>query len=226
MKQLFYILSALCIAALAACSDFNQDSEPQLEFRYDMVTYNGYSNGIAEFDNIYRNDSRTVTLRGQWAKKPDLESGARVLLSYLNQGQETTLECKALQNISINSISKATTDTLRMANKARIDTLRKDDIRLLSLWRTGNYINLQGEVEHTGKPRFFYLLMDKATADNDTVDCYLINDPLDNTIYYWRRFYASFYVGAAFNKQSCKTLRIIINDAKSPNRHDFCFTKE
>ena len=46
----------LALTVLAACSDRDVDSDSQNAYRYDMVTYLGYDEGLLHFDRIDRND--------------------------------------------------------------------------------------------------------------------------------------------------------------------------
>lgn len=227
MRSLLYILSLIFSAvAIASCSDRDTDDiDQQPAYRYDMVTYLGYDDGMVHFERIDRDDGGSAHLYGVFSYEPATNLGSRVLLGYyINPASQPAPD--GSQRITVEGFSYATTDTLRITNSQRIDTLRREPIRLTSIWRTGGYINLQGEVEYTGKPRFFYLVADQNTWNLDTIDCYLVNNTLDQTLYNWRRFYASFYLGAAFHKPSCKVVRVIINDVKFPNKHNYCFDKQ
>ena len=226
MQRIIYILS-LALMALTACSDRDTDpSNSQNAYRYDMVTYLGYDEGCLHFDRIDRNNGASTHLYGSYSYEPATEPGSRVLLSYYTLPESKASSTAYKQRIAVTGFSKATTDSLRITNSTRIDTLRREPIRLESIWRTGGYINLQGEIEYSGKPRFFYLVADLNTWTNDTIDCYLVNNSLNQQLYNWRRFYASFYVGAALNRATCKVIRVYLNDDKFPNRNNYCFQKQ
>ena len=225
MKRLFDILLSVSLLAitLAACSDDNEPSgEKQDSFRYDVVTYDGYADGVAQFTFIPRLDAPEITYVGRLGKQPEIKEGQRVLLNYYVPAEASGSK----QDVIINGVSAIFSDTLRFAEKQRIDTISREAIRLASVWRTGNYINLHAEVEYTGKPRWFYMLMDKATWNSDTVDCYLVHNTFGATKYFWRQTYASFYVGGAWKKQSCCALRVHINDNVFPDTKTYCFGKQ
>lgn len=224
MKR-FALIAILALLFTAACTD-TYDGPVQDEYRYDLVTYLGYSDGNALFENVGRNDGASTYLSGALRAEPSYTKGIRVLLSYNLSGDSLSGTADNPQPITIKTVSSATTDTLRYTSKERIDTLGREDIQLISIWRTGNYINLQGEVLYTGKSRYFYLLADGATLDNDTVDCYLINNTHGQQTYNWRRFYASFYVGGALGRSTCSVVRVILNDTKFPDTHNYCFSKQ
>ncbi|MGN0214364.1 MAG: hypothetical protein ACI4AH_06095 [Muribaculaceae bacterium] len=225
MKKLFNILllTSLLAAVLVACSDDNEPSgEVQDNFRFDLVTYEGFADGVAQFTFIPRLDADEITYVGRMSEQPKVKKGQRVLLNYFVPAEASG----GKQEVIVNSVSSIFSDTLRYAAKERIDTITREAIRLSSIWRTGNYINLHAEVEYTGSARWFYLLMDKSTWNNDTVDCYLVHNTFGAKKYFWRQTYASFYVGGAWKKQSCCALRVHINDVIFPDRYIYCFGKQ
>ena len=101
----------------------------------------------------------------------------------------------------------AVTDSLRFTS--RPDSVVMDSVRLKSIWRTGNYLNLSTEVKFTEGKRQLYLVMDKATWHSDTVRAYLAHNMLGEQAYFWRKCYLSFYIGAVWKLQSCKVLRAV-----------------
>ena len=119
-------------------------------------------------------------------KEPYIVQGQRVLLNYYLPAKSTPSSDER-QVVKVKSFTPVITNTLRIADEARIDTMAREHIRLHSIWRTGKYINLHAEVEHTGKSRWFYLLADKATWNSDTIDCYLIHNAFGARAYQWRK---------------------------------------
>ena len=98
-------------------------------------------------------------------------------------------------------------------------------MKLRSLWRTGEFINLHCQVEYTSKARTFMLVADESTLANDTVDCYLVHDLRGETGTFWRDCYASFNVGALWKKDYFKCLRVYINDVTYPGIGYYDFKK-
>lgn len=227
MNRLSYILPMIIAVACALCACDSQHGSdmPQDSFRYDFVTYNGYADGIAQFTYQPRLDGSPITLIAHMSKSPTVAKGRRVLLNYYITSQNNSSTPQS-QEVKVNGITGIITDTLRLATKLRIDTMASEDIRLLSIWRSGHYINMNAEVLHTGKARWFYLLADRATFSSDTVECYLIHNTFGATTYHWRKAYASFYVGAAWKNPSCKAIRIHLNDVIAPGIHEYCFGKQ
>ena len=69
------------------------------------------------------------------------------------------------------------------------------------------------------------LVLDPSTANADTVHCYLVHDLRTDTAYFWRNCYASFFVGRFWNKPSCRTLRLHVNNAANSQENCFDFSK-
>lgn len=227
MKHLFYILLLIAsgVTILYSCGSDDTPQPEQDKFRYDMVTYNGYAQDMAQFTYLPRLDGTPIRYIAHMGAEPTLAKGRRVLLNYYIPAGATS-EANQTLEVKVKGITSIITDTLRIATKERIDGLAQEHIRLFSIWRTGDYINLHAEVEHTGKARWFYLLADKVTQNSDVVDCYLIHDTFGEKKYHWRTAYASFYIGNLWKRQSCKTLRIHLNDDIAPLTHEYCFSKQ
>ena len=212
-----YLVLSLALL-LAACSGKDDDAA-FVEYRYDFVTYMGYSGGVATWEYIGQGDSASVTLRATMAEPEKIEAGQRVLLSYTVPDTQGRITVKSINFANVAS------DSLRVSTKP-VAEYAQHPIKLGAIWRTGGYINLRCEVEYTGKTRAFYLLADQATLECDTVHCYLVHDLMEaDTTYFWRNCYGSFYVGKAFNRATCRTLRVHLVDKTYPEVAYYDFSK-
>ena len=126
-------------------------------------------------------------------------------------------------NVTARSYTKAITDSLRYI--PNLSSMAMDSISLNSIWRTGRYINLYCRVKYTYAARQIALVADYSTLHNDTVHCYLMHNMLGVQAYFWRRCYMSFDINSVWNLQSCKTVRIHLNDVTYPDRKYYDFTK-
>lgn len=215
----------LAVAALSACQDRGDDDTRIVEWRYDFVTYMGYSGSTATFEYLGRGDSATIVLRASGLDKPGhLATGQRVLLYYTVTGTPSpgVRDVQARYYTSGNVAS----DSLRVNTKP-VEQYAMHPIKLRSLWRTGGYINLRGQVEYTGHPRQLYLMADGATLDSDTVDVYLVHDLMQgqDSTRFWRNCYGSFYVGEAWYKPSCRVMRVHVRDVVRPQATCYDFAK-
>ena len=218
-------LLLLAVAALSACQDRGDDDTRIVEWRYDFVTYMGYSGSTATFEYLGRGDSAAIVLRASGLDKPGhLATGQRVLLYYTVTGTPSpgVRDVQARYYTSGNVAS----DSLRVNTKP-VEQYAMHPIKLRSLWRTGGYINLRGQVEYTGHPRQLYLMADGATLDSDTVDVYLVHDLMQgqDSTRFWRNCYGSFYVGEAWYKPSCRIMRVHVRDVVRPQATCYDFAK-
>lgn len=215
----------LAVAALSACHGSDDDDTRIVEWRYDFVTYMGYSGSTATFEYLGRGDSAAIVLRASGLDKPGhLATGQRVLLYYTVTGTPSpgVRDVQARYYTSGNVAS----DSLRVNTKP-VEQYAMHLIKLRSLWRTGGYINLRGQVEYTGHPRQLYLMADGATLDSDTVDVYLVHDLMQgqDSTRFWRNCYGSFYVGEAWYKPSCRVMRVHVRDVVRPQATCYDFAK-
>lgn len=215
----------LAVAALSACHGSDDDDTRIVEWRYDFVTYMGYSGSTATFEYLGRGDSAAIVLRASGLDKPGhLATGQRVLLYYTVAGTPSpgVRDVQARYYTSGNVAS----DSLRVNTKP-VEQYAMHPIKLRSLWRTGGYINLRGQVEYTGHPRQLYLMADGATLDGDTVDVYLVHDLMQgqDSTRFWRNCYGSFYVGEAWYKPSCRVMRVHVRDVVRPQATCYDFAK-
>ena len=116
-------------------------------------------------------------------------------------------------------------DSLRQSLAAP-DSLPRHEVKLRSLWRTGDFLNLHCQVEYTGKSRTFMLVADGYHLDSDTVDCYLVHDLRGEQASFWRDCYASFNIGALWKRPSFRCLRVHVNDMTFPETAYYDFTKQ
>lgn len=125
----------LAVAALSACQDRGDDDTRIVEWRYDFVTYMGYSVSTATFEYLGRGDSAAIVLRASGLDKPGhLATGQRVLLYYTVTGTPSpgVRDVQARYYTSGNVAS----DSLRVNTKP-VEQYAMHPIKLRSLWRTG-----------------------------------------------------------------------------------------
>ncbi len=220
MKNLVWLIGLMALV-LVACEE-EEINRRYTDYRTDIVTYLGNEGNGATFDLLRRDDSASVTLLSNIALDAKVKVGQRVLLRYdwADNAAGNT------RRIAAYGVATIVSDSLRYNVKPLAEYLNQmEPIKLMSIWRTGGYLNLRCQAEYTGKSRYFYLLLDSATVGRDTIHCYLVNNTLGDTTYHWREAYASFYVGNAWNRPTCHTMRVHLNDAANPGRQTYDFTK-
>lgn len=210
---------ALVAPAMTSCDDDEYYEYGNSSF--DMVTYAGNGTAGDSYINYPVNDIAPVTLidAATNASSTGLKSGTRLLLNYAVNSRNSD----GSLNITAKSYTKAITDTLRYVPGTT--PVPMDSVSLNSIWRTGRYINIYCRVKYTETARVMALVADYRTIRNDTVHCYLMHNMMDATAYFWRRCYASYDISSVWNLQSCKTVRIHIDDVNYPERRYYDFTK-
>ena len=221
MKHLRYlpILLMAVLSALASCDKQEDIDRSYTDYRYDIVTYLGVNGTGAVFEYLGHGDSASVKLQSRVTVK-DVKTNQRVLLRYEFADKATGAE----RDVNVYGCNGIFSDSLRQT-QASPDSLPCQEIKLRSLWRTGEFINLHCQVEYTGKARTLMLVADANTLASDTVDCYLVHDLRGERATFWRDCYASFNVGALWRKDTFRCLRIHLNDVTFPETEYYDFTK-
>lgn len=223
MKQTARLLTLLLTCALtllASCDKQEDIDRAYTDYRYDIVTYLGQNQQGAVFEYLGHGDSAAVRLQSTVTIDGDIKNDQRVMLRYAFADEVAS----ANRNVNVYGCSAIISDSLRQSQAAP-DSLPRHEVKLRSLWRTGDYVNLHCQVEYTGKSRTFMLVADASTLENDTVDCYLVHDLRGERPTFWRDCYASFCIGALWKRSSCRCLRVHVNDVTFPDRRFYEFTK-
>lgn len=215
MRNLLYISFALLF--LTAC-DRSHDGVLDDSFEtqvVDIVTYTGLDgDNHATFRLDGRDDDPAITLFSNVAAESlnKVKENERLLLTYSVTHRATD---NSYWHIDALGYSRIINDSLRV-NANPLDTYSMRPIKLHSAWRTGEFINIYGQVETTSKNRLLYMMIDRDTKYNDTVDAYLVHDLLgtpSDSIFQWRDFYMSVNVAALKSPNApCHTLRLHLND--------------
>ena len=216
-------LAISLIAALVALSSCEKDEDidrAYTDYRYDIVTFLGQNATGAVFEYLGHGDSASVRLQSRVALSDEVKANQRVLLRY-DFADNTASDHR---NINVYSCNGIVSDSLRQTG-ASPDSLPMHEVKLRSLWRTGEFINLHCQVEYINTARTFMLVADGQTLSNDTVNCYLVHDLRGELGTFWRDCYASFNVGALWKKPTFKVMRIYLNDKTYPNTEYYDFNK-
>ena len=221
MKHLRYlpILLMAVLSALASCDKQEDIDRSYTDYRYDIVTYLGENGTGAVFEYLGHGDSASIKLQSR-VTVSDVKTHQRVLLRYEFADKATGAE----RNVNVYGCNGIFSDSLRQSQVSP-DSLPRQEIKLRSLWRTGEFINLHCQVEYTGKARTLMLVADGKTLTSDTVDCYLVHDLRGERATFWRDCYASFNVGALWRKDTFRCLRIHLNDVTFPETEYYDFIK-
>ncbi len=218
--RLLTISLTVILLGLVSCDKQDDIDRAYTDYRYDIVTYLGQNATGALFEYLGHGDSTAVRLQSKDSLVGDVKDNQRVLLRY----DFADKVASASRLINVYGCNAIISDSLRQT-QATPDSLPVHNVKLRSLWRTGEFINLHCQVEYTGKSRTFMLVADGKTLGNDTVYCYLVHDLRGEQGTFWRDCYASFNVGALWRKPTFKCMRIVINDLTYPEIDFYDFKK-
>ena len=216
-----HLVAALWVllVLLAACDNDKALDDALINYRLDIVTYAGTTDGAATFDYYGRGDSLPVTLLTTWTHDVGAKVGQRVLLRY---GLDAMPD-GGTASVKAYGISAIVSDTLRVSSLAPA-IMGDDPVRLRSLWRTGPFLNVRCEVEYTGQHHRFGLVAEDATIDGDTVVCHLIHSLGGFTAMQWRELYGSFLIDEVIAGRPCRVLRVEVdNDVVRPSSTTYDF---
>jgi len=218
LRQLPLVM--LAVLALASCDKEEDIDRSYTDYRYDIVTYLGKNETGAVFEYLGHGDSAALKLQSR-VSVSEVKSNQRVLLRYDFADKAATAD--GMRHIDVFACNGIVSDSLRKTQSP--DSLPRHQVKLRSLWRTGEFINVHCQVEFTNNPRTFMLVADGKTLDSDTVKCYLTHDLRGERGTFWRYCYGSFNVGVLWKRTTFKCLRIYLNDVTFPNTEYYDFNK-
>lgn len=206
------VIFIFIVTFFTGCS--NDEQPPAIDFQFNMVTYNGMAGG-ANFSYQSYDDSPEIILRAPDIKNINMRVGQRTMMNYVVIKEETA----NIQDISIRGVANVLFDSLRVSSLENINQLPNNPMQLKSVWRTGNFINLNCLLQYTGQARQFMMIMDRETWHNEIVDVYVIDNVMNAETYFYRKAYGSFFVGNVWNLSTCRTLRVHLNVENYPEKY-------
>lgn len=221
MNRLKYILiGVFTVLSMMACED--EKEVYYGDFLYDMVTYSGEYDGYSVFTFQSYGDSPLITLYASNVSRPVMPVGQRLLLNYevvQDMGNNT-------QVVQVNGLSKVNTDTVLVVKQDVIDTQKMEAVKLKSVWRTGNYLNVRMQLQYTEQPRLMCLATSGELDENSMVNCYQIQDLNGAETYYWLETYFSYYIEPVWSVANSNGIRYYANDLSYPDVKYYDFLKK
>lgn len=184
------------------------DVDYPTDYRYvEILTVLKNDKGMI-LEKVGVNDEETIKMTtNQWVDA-DLERGRRVIAEYSVEADKLN---QRPMPIKLHQMGYIQFDTVKYQPKSVIENGSCPKIEIISLWRTGRFINLQSEVGYDGKSQLYTIVADKMTAGQAIVECYLQNKGElvgDNSIY--RHSYASFYIGEIWDSPTLERVRLYL----------------
>ena len=159
-------MSVMAMGLLASCSE-DDDAYSYGDFLYELVTYEGSEEGKAVFTYQSYNDSPLVTLTASNVKSVDAPKGQRMLLNYVIEQSLAAND----QVVTVKGLAKVNTDTIAVVESSKLDTTKMDPVKVASVWRTGNYLNVRCKVLYTETPRMMGLATTGEVGEDGALQC-------------------------------------------------------
>lgn len=209
MKHFIYIITIALLALATTGCEKNDNGIEQYPYNLDIVSCNIQPDSTLYFDQILPADRGTVTLIPNPAVAYKVREGQRILLQFYDKGNIDN-SSKQIEIISASSILNGTIKNIPLDS---INATKNDLVRINSAWRTGEYLNLNVQIEYYNRPHKLALYYDLDQPQTDTLDVYLRHDNNGDAMGYWAQTYASYYI-PSFNTYN--VLRLHANMAEMP----------
>lgn len=200
------IIALLLSVVLVAC---DEDENKLGDFAMNIVTYESTdADGMARFSFQTRDDLPVQKIAAYGVSLDKAEAGQRCLMRYTSE--YTLLD--GTRVVRADNFSLIPTDKARTAPHSDMDNFPETEISVTSLWRSGEYINLNGWVPYSGKNYQLMLVADESTVDDATVVARIVYNTMGETTMFDRRVYASFNVSSLWKKSTLKRLQVGIGE--------------
>lgn len=223
MRKYLKILALSAIAAITmqSCMDSGSDG-PTFNVYQNVVTFTGSSDGRSNFLFQELNDSPEVSLYANVSIKGDgAVPGCRMLIGYtLDEnrvyGESGPINLRQAALVYESTVATVPADEAKAANAP---------IPVLTMFRTGKYINLQARLT-TAEGRTFRILADESTVDTDMPHLYITTDvPEGVAPGYEVTATASLSIAPIWDKPSVRGVKIHVNNTGNIYHQEFEFLK-
>ncbi len=189
----------------ASCnSDSNSGGLPA-DLCVDFATFTKTSDNGSVFTLRKSADSELVTLTA--AVKIDTEKlkpGSRVIIHYLPSGGQQPYQSGPIDLYGISEIQNGTPEK---ASLSTIEGWPSERLKMMSLTRSGQYLDVWAELSFSSKPERFVLAVDEATLSDEYPQLYIVFTS-DNSIGRIRQYYASFDLSSVWDLPTCKGVSV------------------
>lgn len=197
-------LCLLCLSQTACSSSDNNVNIPS-NMCFDFATFVSSNEEGSVFTLRKSNDSELVTLTStvRYDTKV-LKPGTRVIIQYVPAGGQKPYESGP---ITLFGVSKITDDDVTTEALNVINSWPFDRVRMMSITRSGEFIDVWAEVFMNREPKRFVIVADAATVANEYPDLYMVFQA-DNSNHTARQLYGSFDMSSIWNLTTCKGVNV------------------
>lgn len=210
MKPLSHILRIALLLVAAGFSACEDEKDRYGDLRLDLVTCD-YTDGTLHFKRP-QTDNREYTLVPVPEYSAQVVQGERVALYYEPSTTVSGMEIP----VTVRGIAPIHFDTLQ--GTSRIDLLADDEVRLQSVWKTGDFLNFRYQIEYLCGPHRMLLVADRNRLnESDTLKVELRHDRRNDPEGYWSTVYSSFNIEFA-RRNDYKVLQVYVNNINYPDK--------
>ncbi len=213
--RIFGILFVGLMSMLLSCSD-----EPDYDYGDFLEVVAVYQGSTAEgcmFAYQARDDSPVVTLRVSGSELKDVDAGERIMLRYTVLDDLSATE----KLIRIDAASKIVNDVLRQADEETLGKISSEPVDMTSVWRSGRYVNVFCWVPYVGSHFQMLLVAEESALDDEVPELRLLYDMMGGIPAFERRCYASFDIGNLWERETCRGVRIRVDDVDGEKIYEF-----
>ena len=171
----------------------------------DFATFVSTSDNGSVFTLRKNGDSPLITLTAP--VKIDisqLKPGTRVLIRYLPSGGQAPYESGPITLYGIGFIFTGDVDPEPLET---IESWKSDVIKLMSMTRSGEYLDIWAQGDYGDKATRFSLVVDETTLDDEYPQLYLVFEG-DNGLGFPHQLYASFTLSNVWDRSTCKGVTV------------------
>lgn len=206
---LYVITIAIYAIVMTGCTKLDDSIKPY-PYYADIVSCDVQPDSTLHFEQILANDQGSITLVPDPSMSYKVAQGKRVLLQFyqLDSIDATTKRIEVIQ------LSPILSDTVRPLPIDSIDKMKNDILKISTAWRTGDYLNLNLQIEYNNISHRLGFFYDPEQQNPDTLDVYLRHDNNGDAMGYWIQTYTSYYI-PQFNTYRAMRIHANMPDVKS-----------
>lgn len=186
--SLISLAALICTTFLGSCDNGNND--PGYTTFIDVVTYVDGSSTSSTFSYQTSEDSPLFLLTSNFGISSQVKPGERVVILY-----NTPDNNPPQGNTQINLLQVGRVSSFNIERTLDADTLqwRNRGIPVVSLWRTGKWLNMESLIpaSSSGAPTY-HLVLDETTLNDEIPTAYLMGTLNNNTIVESNNYFSSF----------------------------------
>lgn len=217
------LLCVLLMSVLSACRDEPERPEDGVAIYQNIATYTGDDNaGHSQLQYQEVNDSPIVTLTLQGRlNQEQVKPGTRLMVTYtlpagVAYGTSTNIEARSL-NVIYNGEVKTDATALPSLEET-------EGIYVMTLYRSGSYLNLMAQLPASSGKREFELVADAATLGDEIPQLYLTTQA-ENEQGFNRKTVASLNMAPVWELPSCKGVEVHVKNTNNTYQQKLIFLK-